>query len=95
VENKESAEIQAFKNNIEQRVKETERNTVSEQEVDKQIEEFRNSIENQLRRLDSEIDRAVREGEERIQNLETVVEDNVLDELEENDSDLSERIEIC
>jgi len=94
VENKESAEIQAFKNNIEQRVKETERNTVSEQEVDKQIEEFRNSIENQLRRLDSEIDRAVREGEERIQNLETVVEDNVLDELEENDSDLSERIDM-
>lgn len=93
VENKESVEIQAFKNNIEQRVKEAERNSVSEEEVDEQVEELRESIENQLRKLDSEINRAVREGEDRLQNLEEVVEQNVLDEFEETESDLSERID--
>ena len=46
-----------------------------------------------MRRLDSEIDRAVNEGEDRLQNLEQVVEENVLDELEGDESNLSERID--
>lgn len=93
VENKESTDIQAFKDSIERKVKEAERNAVSEEEVDKQIDELRNNIENQLRRLDSEIDRAVREGEDRLQRLEEIVQQKEDKGSDKVNSELSERID--
>lgn len=93
VENKESTDIQAFKDSIERKVKEAERNAVSEEEVDKQIDELRNNIENQLRRLDSEIDRAVREGEDRLQRLEEIVQQKEDKDSNKVNSELSERID--
>lgn len=93
VENKEPTDIQAFKDSIERKVKEAERNAVSEEEVDKQIDELRNNIENQLRRLDSEIDRAVREGEDRLQRLEEIVQQKEDKDSNKVNSELSERID--
>lgn len=88
-----SKELKAFKNDIEQRVKKTEEKTVTEEELDKEVDELREKIEDRIRQLSSEIDRSVREGEQRLKNLEELVEENVLEDLHSTEEDLSERID--
>ncbi len=88
-----SRELKAFKNDIEQKIHQVEQETVKEEDFEEHLEELRTQIEDRLRQMSSEIDRAVDQGEKRLNSLEKTVEREILEDVEDTEEELSERIE--